>query len=960
MAEEAKAKGNAAFASGDYSGAVRHFTEAISLAPSNHVLYSNRSAAYASLRQYSDALSDARKTVELKPEWSKGYSRLGAAHLGIHQYSDAILAYKRGLEIDPDNDALKSGLADAQSSAAASRPRSGPASSPFGDAFSGPEMWAKLTADPTTRAYLQQPDFVRMMQEIQKSPSSLNLYLKDHRVMQALGVLLNVKLRTAGDDMEIPGEENTPPPQKKDEPPVKESEPEPETTELAGEEKEVKERKALAQKEKEAGNAAYKKKDFDTAIQHYTKATELDDEDISFLTNRAAVYFEMGKYDECINDCDKAVERGRELRSDFKMIARALTRKGTALMKLAKSSKDYDAAIEVFQKALTEHRNPDTLKKLNDAERAKKELEQQEYFDPQIADEEREKGNECFKQHKYPEAVKHYSEAIKRNPQDPRAYSNRAACYTKLGALPEGLKDAEKCIELEPTFAKGYTRKGAIQFFMKEYDKALETYQQGLKHDVNNQELLDGVKRCVEQINKASRGGLSADELKERQAKAMQDPEIQNILTDPVMRQVLMDFQENPKAAQEHMKNPMVMNKIQKLVAAGIVQTKEMDASKVNQLKQFINQCKSSPSILSDPSLSFFRDYLESLGAKLPPAAYGLNEKSKSYSVDEIDEDMLDTEAPHVEDEEEEEEADEIEESDVELEGETVEPDNDPPQKMGDPSVEVTDENREASQEAKVKAMEAISEGKLVEAIEHLTDAITLNPTSAIMYATRASVYIKMKKPNAAIRDANAALEINPDSAKGYKSRGIARALLGKWEEAAKDLHLASNLDYDEEINAVLKKVEPNAHKIEEHRRKYERLRKEREEKRIERERQRRRAEAQASYEKAKQQEQSSSSRKPGGMPGGFPGGMPGGFPGGMPGGFPGGMPGASPGGMPGNVDFSKILNDPELMAAFKDPEVMAALQDVMKNPANLAKHQANPKVAPVIAKMMSDFAGPK
>lgn len=98
------------------------------------------------------------------------------------------------------------------------------------------------------------------------------------------------------------------------------------------------------------------------------------------------------QYDECIKDCDKAVERGRELRSDFKMIARALTRKGNALMKLAKTSKDYDLAIEAFQKALTEHRNPDTLKKLNDAERAKKELEQQEYFDPKIADEEREKG----------------------------------------------------------------------------------------------------------------------------------------------------------------------------------------------------------------------------------------------------------------------------------------------------------------------------------------------------------------------------------------------------------------------------------------------------------------------------------------------------------------------------------------------------------------------------------------
>lgn len=50
-------------------------------------------------------------------------------------------------------------------------------------------------------------------------------------------------------------------------------------------------------------------------------------------------------------------------------------------------------------------------------------------------------------------------------------------------------------------------------------------------------------------------------------------------------------------------------------------------------------------------------------------------------------------------------------------------------------------------------------------------------------------------------------LQINPNSAKGYKSRGMARAMLGRWEEAAKDLHMASTLDYDEEISAVLKKV---------------------------------------------------------------------------------------------------------------------------------------------------------
>ncbi|XP_066322296.1 hsp70-Hsp90 organizing protein-like [Miscanthus floridulus] len=578
MADEAKAKGNAAFSAGRFEEAARHFTDAIALAPGNHVLYSNRSAALASLHRYSDALADAQKTVELKPDWAKGYSRLGAAHLGLGDAGSAVAAYEKGLALEPSNDGLKAGLEDAKKAAAAAPPRRGPSGPDgIGQMFQGPELWSKIASDPTTRAYLSEPDFMQMLREVQRNPSTISTYLSDPRMMQVLSLMLNVKIQRP--EASESSQSTPPPPQQQQQTPPAETkarevepEPEPEPMDLTDEEKERKERKAAAQKEKELGNAAYKKKDFETAIQHYTKALELDDEDISYLTNRAAVYIEMGKYDECIKDCDKAVERGRELRADFKMISRALTRKGTALVKLAKTSKDFDIAIETFQKALTEHRNPDTLKKLIEAERAKKELEQQEYYDPKLADEEREKGNEFFKEQKYPEAIKHYTEALRRNPKDPRVYSNRAASYTKLGAMPEGLKDAEKCLELDPTFTKGYTRKGAIQFFMKEYDKAMETYQAGLKHDPNNQELLDGVRRCIEQINKANRGEISQDELQERQNKGMQDPEIQNILTDPIMRQVLNDFQENPRAAQEHLKNPGVMQKIQKLVSAGIVQ----------------------------------------------------------------------------------------------------------------------------------------------------------------------------------------------------------------------------------------------------------------------------------------------------------------------------------------------------------------------------------------------------
>ncbi|GFS32031.1 stress-inducible protein [Actinidia rufa] len=110
MADEAKAKGNASFTAGNYTDTIHHFTEKISLAPDDHVLYSNRSAAQASVRKFAEAFSDAEKAVELKPDWPKGYYRVGTAHMWLRRYDDAVSACKNGLEIVPNNEALKSGL----------------------------------------------------------------------------------------------------------------------------------------------------------------------------------------------------------------------------------------------------------------------------------------------------------------------------------------------------------------------------------------------------------------------------------------------------------------------------------------------------------------------------------------------------------------------------------------------------------------------------------------------------------------------------------------------------------------------------------------------------------------------------------------------------------------------------------------------------------------------------------
>ncbi|XP_024056176.1 hsc70-interacting protein [Terrapene carolina triunguis] len=352
-----------------------------------------------------------------------------------------------------------------------------------------------------------------------------------------------------------------------------------------------------------------------------------------------------------------------------------------------------------------------------------------------------------------------------------------------------------------------------------------------------------------------------------------------------------------------------------------------MDPRKVSELRAFVKLCKENPGLLHSEELRFLREWVESMGGTIPPAPDNASAETMKDKTDKQPEEPVKPPEP------------ESEESDLEIDNEgVIEPDKDDPQEMGDENVEVTEEMMDEANEKKMEGIHALGEGELQKAINLFTEAIKLNPHLAILYAKRASVFVKLQKPNAAIRDCDRAIQINPDSAQTYKWRGKAHRLLGHWEEAAHDLALACKLDYDEEASAMLKEVQPRAQKIAEHRRKYERKREEKEIK----ERLERVKKAREEHEKAQREEEAR--QQAGGAPFG-------GFPGGFPGGMPGGMPGMA--GMPG---LNEILSDPEVLAAMQDPEVMVAFQDVAQNPANMSKYQNNPKVMNLISKLSAKF----
>lgn len=51
-------------------------------------------------------------------------------------------------------------------------------------------------------------------------------------------------------------------------------------------------------------------------------------------------------------------------------------------------------------------------------------------------------------------------------------------------------------------------------------------------------------------------------------ARAMRDPEVQEIMSDPVMQTILQQAQQQPESLMQHLRNPGVKEKIDKLVRA--------------------------------------------------------------------------------------------------------------------------------------------------------------------------------------------------------------------------------------------------------------------------------------------------------------------------------------------------------------------------------------------------------
>ena len=127
---------------------------------------------------------------------------------------------------------------------------------------------------------------------------------------------------------------------------------------------------------------------------------------------------------------------------------------------ISAKEKDYSKAIKHYSNAL----------KLN----------------PQIVSAYNNRGNIYIEKGHIRKAIQDYDQAINLKLDDATAYYNRGRAYHREGEHDRAIEDYSKAIELKPDFAEVYDMRGIVYYGKNDYDRAIEDYDKVIELEPNN------------------------------------------------------------------------------------------------------------------------------------------------------------------------------------------------------------------------------------------------------------------------------------------------------------------------------------------------------------------------------------------------------------------------------------------------------------------------------------------
>ena len=242
------------------------------------------------------------------------------------------------------------------------------------------------------------------------------------------------------------------------------------------------------------GNEEFQKKNYDEAIGLYQEAISIyPKEKIECYLNLAKCYLEKKDYIKSIELCKDICENT----NDFSRRATAFGILGYSF----RGQNKLDEALKAFEYSQMINNDHIIKEAYIETKKLKEEQEAEAYINPEIAEIENFKANELYRDGNFPEALKVYEEAIKRNPKLPKYYTNKAQCNIKLMEFGQAIRDCETAIKIEPKTLKAYQKKANCHFITKEFDKVLKTIDDGMKFFPNDEELKEMKEKTILLLN---------------------------------------------------------------------------------------------------------------------------------------------------------------------------------------------------------------------------------------------------------------------------------------------------------------------------------------------------------------------------------------------------------------------------------------------------------------------------
>jgi len=290
------------------------------------------------------------------------------------------------------------------------------------------------------------------------------------------------------------------------------------------------------------GISAFNHKNYEQAINKFTRALSLDPNHADAYVWRSDAYIQLSQYQQAIEDCTQIIsidpdnipayvrlgfarlsleEYQQSLEDSNRAISlisltfnqtdtnswlsQAYAQQGDAHQSLGNSNE----AIENYQKSLDIVPNDDLRAKLDALNNAKNHLFDQ-YFNQGITLVNQENYQQAIEQftraltlnpnhadayvwrnyvyhclNKYQQAIDDCNQAIRLNPNDSIAYNNRAFAYNSLKNYEQAIDDCNQAIRLNPNHVNAYINRAFAQMELGEYQQAIDDCNQAIRLNPN-------------------------------------------------------------------------------------------------------------------------------------------------------------------------------------------------------------------------------------------------------------------------------------------------------------------------------------------------------------------------------------------------------------------------------------------------------------------------------------------